>query len=122
MLGNPGTIIISPDYGGDMTAYLKSLESLLHLDFSFMVPAHGMPFFSRECKEKIRELITHRLEREQKVKEGLDAGIATLGELLATVYQDTSTDAWPLARHSLRAHLARLGWQVDAADAIMRTE
>jgi glyoxylase-like metal-dependent hydrolase (beta-lactamase superfamily II)/8-oxo-dGTP pyrophosphatase MutT (NUDIX family) len=122
MLGNPGTIIISPDYGGDMTAYLKSLETLLHLDFNFMIPAHGMPFFSRECKEKIRDLITHRHDREQKVKAGLAAGVNTMGELLAVVYQDTPTDTWPLARHSLRAHLARLGWHVDETDAIMPAE
>lgn len=109
MAGNPGTIIISPDHGGDMTAYLHSLERVLALPFNLLIPAHGMPFFGEHAREKLRALIAHRLEREAKVRAALDEGARTLDELLPRVYADTPREAWPLARHSLRAHLERLG-------------
>jgi endoribonuclease LACTB2 len=109
MAANPGTIMISPDHGGDMTRYLESLARLLEEDFEFLVPAHGMPSWRGGAKEHIRQLIDHRLAREAKIRAALDAGAQTEDAMLALAYSDTPRDAWPLAALQLRAHLARLG-------------
>ncbi len=109
MMANPGTILISPDYGGDMNAYLQSLERLLQEDIEFTVPAHGWPTFRESGKDHLRWTLEYRLKREEKIKSALASGIQTMQELLERVYEDTPRTAWPLAEHQLRAHLARLG-------------
>lgn len=109
MVANPGTIIVSPDFNGNMGDYLESLEKLLHDDYNFAVPAHGMPLWGEAGKEKVAELIRHRLHREEKIKAALEAGAVTLEELLARAYDDTPRETWPLAAHQLRAHLEHLG-------------
>ncbi len=109
MIANPGTILIAPSYRGNMSDYLASLERLLEEEFSFLVPAHGIPFWGRECKPAIEQLIKHRLDREAKIQAALDAGLRTPGEIVAHAYADTPKEAWPLAEHQLEAHLERLG-------------
>ncbi|MBI5095799.1 MAG: MBL fold metallo-hydrolase [Candidatus Hydrogenedentes bacterium] len=107
MVANPGTIIISVDVGGDMTSYLDSLERLLTEEYSLLIPSHGMP--PPYPKDRVRKLIEHRLNREEKLKGLLAQGLSHLDELVAAVYDDVNPDIWPLARHSLHAHLHRLG-------------
>lgn len=113
MIANPGTIVVSPQYRGDMTAYLASLERLLPLEFRLLIPAHGAPLWGRECKPAIESLMRHRREREQKIADALAAGARTHEEILARAYADTPVEAWPLARHQIDAHLVRLGVQLD---------
>jgi len=109
MVANPGTIIVSPDFDGDMDDYLNSLGKLLQEDFSFAVPAHGMPLWGNNGKEKVEELIRHRLMREDKIKLALERGADNMMALLEQAYDDTPRETWPLAEHQLRAHLVRLG-------------
>lgn len=109
MVANPGTIIVSPDFNGNMNDYLQSLERLLEEEYSFAVPAHGIPFWGNAGKEKVLELIAHRHAREDKIRMALARGAKTLDELLEQVYDDTPREAWPLAEHQLRAHLERMG-------------
>ncbi|MBI2434114.1 MAG: MBL fold metallo-hydrolase [Candidatus Hydrogenedentes bacterium] len=108
LAANPGAILIAPEYGGDMTAYLASLERVRLLPFNFMVPAHGLPLWGAAAQEKLDELHMHRLEREAKIRAALESGVRTEEEILAQAYADTPRDAWPLAAMQLRAHLARL--------------
>lgn len=114
MAANPGTILISPDAGGDMTQYLHSLERLLAEDFHALIPAHGLPIAGDAAKEMIRNLIAHRLEREAKIKAALEAGARTTQELLERAYDDTPREVWPLAEQQLAAHLVRLGHSVES--------
>jgi glyoxylase-like metal-dependent hydrolase (beta-lactamase superfamily II) len=109
LIANPGTIVVSPHYGGDMTDYLASLERLLPLEFRLLIPAHGAPLWGRECKPAIEDLMRHRRAREQKILDALRAGARTYEEILALAYADTPVEAWPLARHQIDAHLRRLG-------------
>ncbi len=109
LVGNPGTIVVSPDWQGDMTDYLKSLERCAELDFSMLIPAHGMPFFGRTGQEKLQQIHAHRLEREGKIKAALNNGANTMAELLSVAYADVDEETWPLAEHQARAHLVRLG-------------
>lgn len=117
MLANPGTILISPDFGGDMNAYLQSLERLLQEDIRFTVPAHGWPTFGESGKNLLRALLDHRLDREKQIKTALENGARTMEELIAWVYSDTPREAWPAAAHQLRAHLLRLGLALPGKDA-----
>ena len=114
LVSNPGTILISPDHGGDMTAYLESLDRLLALpDFTMLVPAHGWPLNAQEGRELIARTRDHRLEREAGIRAALADGASTMDALLARAYGDVAPDAWPLARLQAKAHLVRLGVNLD---------
>lgn len=112
MLANPGTVVISPERGGDMEIYLGELERLLTLDFRFLVPAHGLPIWGSQGKERIRALIAHRHDRERRIRDAVAYGAANIDAIVAYAYQDTPCEQWPLAREQVRAHLARLGLKV----------
>lgn len=113
LIANPGTIIISPDYEGDMTQYLDSLARVVEEDFNFMIPAHGMPFWMQDAKQRLRDLMSHRLEREEKIRGAIDAGASTRRAVLERAYADVAPETWPLADHQLRAHLIRMGLALD---------
>lgn len=112
MIANPGTIVVSLDSGGNMTHFLESLERLIDLDATLVIPAHGMPM--DDPREKLQEHLDHRLWREQKIKDALAEGVTGIGELLSRVYNDVPKTVHPLAEHALRAHLARI--EAEAKD------
>lgn len=100
------TVVIRPP-DGDMAAYLRSLESLLHEDLAWLAPGHG--FLVAEPHAVVRALVAHRLRREAKVVDALrPRGDALVDELLPEVYADTPRLLHPVARRSLLAHLLKL--------------
>jgi glyoxylase-like metal-dependent hydrolase (beta-lactamase superfamily II)/8-oxo-dGTP pyrophosphatase MutT (NUDIX family) len=106
--GGAGTVIIDPP-DGDMTAYLASLEACASLEPATLFPAHGSP--TGAAVRRIRALIRHRLEREEKVFGALANGVtqpASLAELLPIAYADTPRELWGFAERSLLAHLEKL--------------
>lgn len=106
MVAGEGTILIDPDDGGDMLAYLDSLARLATLGARRLVPAHGRTF---EDPESIcAHYIEHRLQREGQVLDAMSASPRGLAEILASAYADTPKWLWPLAEKSLRAHLGKL--------------
>lgn len=109
MAANPGTILVAPSLGGDMQHYLNSLERLLHENFSFLLPSHGLPMWGKAGKDKLRELIEHRLAREGKIEAALNAGADTMDALVAHAYADTPGAHPFYAAEQARAHLKRLG-------------
>ena len=109
MIANPGTIMVSPDDHGDMADYMNSLERLVELNPAFTVPAHGLPTFRGDGRTLFQETLQHRLAREVKIKDALDAGADTLPAILQNAYADTPKALWPYAEQQLRAHLKRLG-------------
>ncbi len=113
LLANPGTIVISPDWRGDMSDYLASLERCVELPFGLLIPGHGAPLFGRAGREALASLITHRLAREARIKEALEAGATTMPALLEAAYGDVGRESWPLAEHQARAHLLRLGVELE---------
>jgi ribonuclease/clavin/mitogillin len=110
MLANPGSIVVSRKYGGDMAVFMQSLEKLLKLDCKLIIPAHGHP--AGRPHEFIQQQLDHRLWREAKIKRAYDQGATTFDQLLATAYDDAPEPALRWARHSLDAHLAKLGIEV----------
>jgi glyoxylase-like metal-dependent hydrolase (beta-lactamase superfamily II) len=100
------TVVISPP-GGDMQAYLASLDKLLALDIAALAPGHGRVIETPH--EEARRLIAHRLGREKKVVDALSRkNPATLDELLPYAYDDVSDKLYPVAKRSLHAHLIKL--------------
>jgi glyoxylase-like metal-dependent hydrolase (beta-lactamase superfamily II) len=100
-----GTAVIHPP-DGNMTDYLKSLERLLGLDISLILPGHG-PLIGKP-EAKIREYIQHRLERERQVLAALRAGRNTIGDITQMIYVDVSAALQRVAEFSVQAHLEKL--------------
>lgn len=100
------TVVITPP-DGDMGVYLRSLELLFSLDMTTIAPGHGHLITAPH--DEARQLIAHRLKREQKVVDGFAVkNPATLDELVPVVYADTTVKLHAAAKHSLYAHLLKL--------------
>jgi glyoxylase-like metal-dependent hydrolase (beta-lactamase superfamily II) len=107
------TVVIPPSHGGDVTAYLASLERILQLDPRTMLPAHG-PVIDRPA-ELLREYIEHRALRERQVLAALRSGLATPDEMVVRIYPELATALVPVARESVLAHLVKLEREGRAA-------
>lgn len=107
MMANPGTIVVSHDYGGDMTQFIDSLERLMQSGAGYLIPGHGD--YMKDAHAALKGHRDHRLWREDKIKKALDQGADTIKDLLEQAYDDAPREALGLAEQSLKAHLARLG-------------
>ncbi|MEY2569623.1 MAG: hypothetical protein QOE35_4152 [Actinomycetota bacterium] len=100
------TVVIAPP-DGDMAAYLKALQRVHEIPLRGIAPGHGG--FIDDPKAKVDEYLTHRLARERAIGEALlDAGKATVEELVTAVYTDVPEALHPIARFSVWAHLRKL--------------
>jgi ribonuclease/clavin/mitogillin len=106
MVASVGTILIDPDDDGDMDAYLASLASLAAGAPGRLLPAHGDPIDDGEAR--LRAYVAHRLAREARVADAVEAGATSLVDVVARAYDDVPRSIWVLASKSARAHLARL--------------
>jgi glyoxylase-like metal-dependent hydrolase (beta-lactamase superfamily II) len=89
-----------------MTDYLRSLERLLEIDISLILPGHG-PLVGRP-EAKIKEYIDHRLMRERQVIESLRQGRESIGAITEMIYVDISGPLKNVAEFSVEAHLIKL--------------
>ena len=100
------TVVINPP-DGDMRAYLEALSALLNVDLDWLAPGHG--FLVAQPHSVVRALIAHRLGREAKVVNAMQAmGPASVEALVSLVYADVPVGLHPMARRSLLAHLLKL--------------
>jgi glyoxylase-like metal-dependent hydrolase (beta-lactamase superfamily II) len=104
ILGYGTSVIRPPD--GDMTDYLRSLERLLELNISLILPGHGPMVGKPEAK--IKEYIEHRLQRERQVLDALRKGRETIGAITETIYVDVRGPLKNVAEFSVQAHLLKL--------------
>ena len=104
ILGRGTTVVAFPD--GDMGAYMASLERVRTIGAARFYPGHG-PVVD-DPAAVVDEYIEHRRMRERQVMDGLAAGPATPGELVARIYADVDPVLHPVAEMSVRAHLAEL--------------
>lgn len=100
------TVVIPPSHGGDISAYLASLERIIALAPQQMLPAHG-PVIDRPI-DLLREYIAHRALREQQVIAALRIGITDPTQMVATIYPSLAAPLLPVARESVVAHLMKL--------------
>ncbi|HEY4366881.1 MAG TPA: MBL fold metallo-hydrolase [Steroidobacteraceae bacterium] len=100
------TVVIAPP-DGDMGLYLQSLRRLQHEPVTRIAPGHGLVI--EDAQAEIARIITHRLQREAKVLQRLQAaGSASVDTLVARVYDDVDPRLHPVAKSSLLAHLLKL--------------
>ncbi len=100
------TVVIVPP-SGDMKAYIDSLRLLLDYPINSMAPGHGAVIDDPEAA--VDWLIKHRLQREQKVVDGLQQlGTCSLDALVVQVYDDVDPGIHHMAKLSLTAHLIKL--------------
>lgn len=100
-----GSVFIAPDPGA-LAAYLTGLERLRARDLRLLCPGHGPPV--EDPRAKLTEYIEHRLQREQRLVDGLRRGARTIGELLDAGWSDVGEPLRPLATVTLAAHLDKL--------------
>jgi glyoxylase-like metal-dependent hydrolase (beta-lactamase superfamily II) len=100
-----GSVFIAPGEGS-LSAYLDSLRRLRELDLEVLCPGHG-PYI-RDPAAKLDEYLAHRLDRERRLLEALDAGLRTRDELLDAAWPDVPPELRPAAALTLAAHLEKL--------------
>jgi glyoxylase-like metal-dependent hydrolase (beta-lactamase superfamily II) len=121
MVAGVGTILVDPSEG-DMAEYLASLEAMLALAPTRLLPAHG-PMID-DAPGKLRQYLAHRRMREAKVLAAVVARPAAPHDLVPVAYDDTPRVLWPLAERSLLAHLVKLardGQVVEDGDVWRRS-
>ncbi len=109
VLNGSTTVVDPPD--GDMTAYLDSLDVLAEAcdrqGIDFILPAHG--YVLGQAKATILHLKAHRLKREAKILQAMQARPdGSMEDWVALAYDDVPPRMWPVAQRSLLAHVQRI--------------
>jgi glyoxylase-like metal-dependent hydrolase (beta-lactamase superfamily II) len=100
-----GSVVVgAPE--GDMRAYLTSLRRLRARAPIRLHPGHGPPI--DDPRATLDRLIDHRLARERRVREAVDAGARTLDEVVDAAYDKDVSEVRPLAIATVRAHVEKL--------------
>jgi len=100
------TVYIPPNLGGDLTAYLASLERVLALRPARLLPAHGPVIDDPETV--LRGYLEHRREREEQVLDALRRGDRSADAMVTRIYRSLEDTLVPIARESVLAHLLKL--------------
>jgi len=100
------TSVIAPSRGGDMIAYLATLERLRSLRLSRIAPGHGDVI--EEPRARIDEYLAHRKEREREIVALLKTGPRRPRELVATMYPELDPALTDAAIQQVYAQLLKL--------------
>ena len=101
VLGEGSVFII-----GDLGPYLAALMALRDRDLELLCPGHGPVI--EDPRAKLDGYLAHRLDRERRLVEALDAGLRGVDELLDRVWDDAPQVLRPAAAVTLGAHLDKL--------------
>ena len=99
------TSVVSPP-GGDMCDYFASLRLLLDGADDVFLPGHGPPL--PEPRELVREMLTHRMTREQAMRSALAEGAAGTYTLMDTLYSQVHPRLRRAAERNVLAHLLKM--------------
>jgi glyoxylase-like metal-dependent hydrolase (beta-lactamase superfamily II) len=99
------TSIVSPP-GGDMRDYFASLNLLLKRDDDVFLPGHGPPL--REPRALVREMLTHRMIREQAIERKLVDGAFDTYTIMDTLYSQLNPRLRKAAERNVLAHLLKM--------------
>jgi glyoxylase-like metal-dependent hydrolase (beta-lactamase superfamily II) len=99
------TSVVSPP-GGDMKDYFASLELLLMRDDDVFLPGHGPAL--RDPRALVREMLTHRMMREQAIARKLQDGPANTFTLMDTLYSQVNPRLRRAAERNVLAHLLKM--------------
>jgi glyoxylase-like metal-dependent hydrolase (beta-lactamase superfamily II) len=112
-----GSVFIAPDPGA-LASYLDGLAQLRRRELTLIGPGHGPPV--DDPAAKLDEYISHRLDRERRLLEALDAGSRSVDELLDEVWDDAPPQLRPAATVTLAAHLDKLADEGRLPDGVER--
>lgn len=100
------TVVIPASSGGDLASYIASLERVLALRPSRLLPAHGPVIEMPEAL--LREYLAHRREREEQILAALRDGESTVDAIVARIYTHLAPALTGMASESVMAHLLKL--------------
>lgn len=103
-----GTTAVHLDQGGDMAAYVASLEKLAEQNANLLLSFHGPPV--TDPAAKLSELIQHRNSRDQSILECLRDGVTEVDAMRERLYGAANLEEWRwnAAREQIIAHLIKL--------------
>jgi glyoxylase-like metal-dependent hydrolase (beta-lactamase superfamily II) len=110
-------VFVAPDPGA-LAGYLAALRRLRALDLDVLCPGHGPEV--ADPAAKLDEYVAHRLDRERRLVEALDAGGRTVEELLEAAWSDAPAVLRPAAAVTLAAHLDKLEDEDRLPDGVER--
>ncbi len=99
------TSVVSPP-GGNMADYFASLRMLMERTDDVFLPGHG-PLLP-EPRNLVREMLVHRLMREQAIQRALEKGAAGTYALMDTLYSQVHPRLRRAAERNVLAHLLKL--------------
>ncbi len=100
------TVFIPASSGGDLAAYLDSLQRLAGLQPLRAWPAHG-PVID-DPVGLIHHYLEHRRQRETQVLSALESGDDTVDAITQRIYAGHPAAVIPMAKESVLAHLHKL--------------
>jgi glyoxylase-like metal-dependent hydrolase (beta-lactamase superfamily II) len=100
------TVWIPASLGGDLAAYLASLERVMALGPARIFPGHG-PVIT-DPGRLLREYVEHRRTRERQVIDALAAGAASPRAIVARIYPALNEARVSRAEETVTAHLVKL--------------
>ena len=98
-----GTVVIS-EPEGDMDTYFKTLEKVIALQPSVIIPSHGIPMGGTF---RLEATLQHRKQREEQVLHLFQLN-KTEDQMLESIYQDLPELLYPYALKNIRSHLQKL--------------
>ena len=99
------TSIVSPP-GGNMRDYFASLNLLLDRDDDVYLPGHGPPL--RDPRGLVREMLTHRMIREQAIARKLSDGPSDTHSIMNALYSQLNPRLRNAAERNVLAHLLKM--------------
>ncbi|MCU1381748.1 MAG: hypothetical protein JWL71_445 [Acidobacteria bacterium] len=108
------SVMIHWSRGGDLGQYLASLERLLALQPTRLLPAHGPAI--DQPRAILTSYLEHRRQRERQVIAALAAGHATVQTIAESIYDGLAPALMPAAQENVRAHLEKLKTDGRALD------
>jgi glyoxylase-like metal-dependent hydrolase (beta-lactamase superfamily II) len=101
-----GSVMIHSSRGGSLIQYLASLERLIRLRPTTLLPAHG-PVIDDPIAV-LTWSIEHRRMREQQIVQALHEGRTTIAAITESVYDGLDPAFLAAATENVRAHLEKL--------------
>jgi glyoxylase-like metal-dependent hydrolase (beta-lactamase superfamily II) len=100
-----GSVVVAyPE--GDLRAYLTALRRLHALAPDALHPGHGPTI--DDPRATCERLLSHRLDRERRVRTAIDAGASTIPAITDTAYDKDLTGVRDLAEATVHAHVQKL--------------
>jgi glyoxylase-like metal-dependent hydrolase (beta-lactamase superfamily II) len=106
MVAKGTTVMIPAGRGGNLRAYLASLERMAALRPTRLLPAHG-PIVDRPL-EVIAQYIEHRRARERQIVACVRDGVTDVDAIVSRIYVGLGDEVRRAARLTVEAHLEKL--------------